>query len=55
MKAFARGVAVKIPAASNSIWARDLQYGDIHESMSQLEKVNRLLERYTTAILHSDS
>ena len=37
------------------ILANDLKYGDCHQLMAQLEEVSRLLERYCSAILSSDS
>jgi len=37
------------------ILANDLKYGDCHHLMEQLEEVSRLLERYCSAILASDS
>src|ERR1051325_1052063 len=37
------------------ILANDLGYGDSREILSLLEDVSRLLERYYTAILNSDS
>lgn len=37
------------------ILTNDLNYGDCQQLMSQLEEVSRLLERYQSAILASDS
>jgi four helix bundle protein len=37
------------------ILADDLKYGECHQLMTQLEEVSRLLERYCSAILSSDS
>jgi four helix bundle protein len=35
------------------ILAKDLGYGDSPELLPQLEEVSKLLEKYTTTILHS--
>jgi four helix bundle protein len=37
------------------ILANDLKYSECHQLMAQLEEVSRLLERYCSAILTSDS
>ena len=37
------------------ILSNDLKYGDCHQLMVQLEEVSKLLERYCSAILTSDS